>query len=158
MAPIVNRKKVRLDKDGNAQRVKYKGSLPLSIGYGVYLGDSFDEKSDSSKAFFLMSGISSDGSTLHAPQILSNPVWSAIPLDEFPFSKKFTTCDEIINSLKPGTQYWFAYTSEAASFINEGRPVIYENLNLLIVDDDPGFEGIKGILSHYGIVKSSQNT
>jgi len=159
MAAVINVKKSRVDKDGNIQRQKYKGAAAVSLGYGIYLGDSFDQKSGIFKAFFLMTSFNSaDGSIVHSSDILASPRMAGISLDDFPFSKKFTAADLIIESLTQGESYWFAYTSEATSSIIEGKSVTYESLDLIAVEDTPGLQGVYGILSFLGLQKVSSNT
>jgi hypothetical protein len=146
MAVIVNIKKARLDKDGNLQRTKVKGYLPISLGYGIYLGDSFDERSGIFKAFFLMLSNDASNNTSHPKHFMASPLFAGLSLDEFPFSKKFSAADGLVESLVPGSDYWFAYTSEATTSLIDGKPITYETLNLIAADDVPGMEGLLGIL------------
>lgn len=146
MAAIVNVDKPRVDKNGNLQRGKVKGYLPISLGYGIYLGESLDQRSDKFKAFFLMLSRDSAGNVINPKDILSSPAFHGLSLDEIPFSKKFTVADNLIESLKVGLDYWFAYTSEATTSVIDGKSITYESLRLIVADDDPGMIGLKGVI------------
>jgi len=150
MAVIVNVQKARLDKDGNLQRNKIKGYLPISLGYGIYLGESLDQRSDSFKVFFLMLSADPSRNVLFPKQLISSPAYYGLSLDEIPFSKKFTVADGLVESLKVGSEYWFAYTSEATTSIIDGRSVTYESLRLIGADDVPGMLGLDSLLTWLG--------
>jgi hypothetical protein len=148
MAVVFNVKKAIIDKNGELQRVKYKGAPPISLSYGLYLGDTFDEKSLIYKAYFLMSSfVPGTGEIVNPSEIRLNPRMKSLSLEEFPFSKKFTASEELITtSLQAGSEYWFAYTSDATSSLIDGRQITYESLDLICVADSPGLDGIKSLL------------
>ncbi|HEY9301823.1 MAG TPA: hypothetical protein VIQ31_36750 [Phormidium sp.] len=156
MAVLVNTQKARVDKDGNLQRTKVKGYLPISLGYGIYLGESLDQRSDKFKAFFLMLSADATGNVNHPNQLLASPAHHGLSLDEVPFSKKFTVADNIIESLKVGSDYWFAYTSEAVSSVIDGKAITYESLVLIGADDVPGILGLDNLLVWLRLAKLPQ--
>ena len=71
---------------------------------------------------------------------------SSISLETFPFSKKFTVADDIIESLSAGQEYWFLYTSEPISKPINGKMTTYEQLDLICIADVPGSDGIRSLL------------
>lgn len=158
MAVVINVRKPRVDKDGNVQRTKLKGYLPISFGYGIYLGDSFDERSSVAKVYFLMLSADVNGNVVHPQQLLSTPTLVGISFDEFPFSKKFSTADDFLNTFKPGTDYWFTYTSDAVTSLIDGKSVTYESLNLISASDLPGLPGLNELLGSLKLAKISQQT
>lgn len=155
MAVVVNVEKPRVDKDGNLQRGKVKGYLPISLGYGIYLGESLDQRSDKFKAFFLMLSADASGNVTLPKEILASPAHHGLALDEVPFSKKFTVADSLIESLKIGLDYWFAYTSEATTSVIDGKSITYESLRLIGADDDPGMIGLNGLVKWLGLLPSN---
>lgn len=159
MGVIFNVKKSVVDKNGEYQRVKYKGISPLSLAYGLYLGESCDEKSGIFKAFFLMSSfIPGTGEIINPSEIRNSPRMISIPLEQFPFSKKFTAAEEIIHSLVIGQDYWFLYTSEPATSLIDGKMVTYEALDLVCVADSSGGDGIKSLLSYFKLKFTDKTT
>lgn len=138
--------KARVDDDGVIQRQKYKGVSPLSMAYGLYLGDSTD-KYGNCKAFFLMTSFFPGIREVVTPSDLrSSAALASISLDEFPFSKKFSVDDGLVEALVPGSEYWFLYTSEPVSKPINNRMTTYESLDLFCVADIPGADGIKSLL------------
>jgi len=156
MAVVLNVKKPRLDKDGNLQRTKIKGFLPISLGYGIYLGDSFDERSNNSKIYFLMLSADPNGNVSSPQHLMSSPSFSGVSLDELPFSKKFSTADNFVNTFHSGSDYWFAYTSEAVTSTIDGKAITYEALTLIAGDDTPGIHGLNGLLGFFKLAKPPQ--
>jgi hypothetical protein len=144
---MFNVAKARTDKQGNLQRPKYKGVAPVSLGYGCYLGETCDDNGNF-KAFFLMTSFVAGTSEFITPsEIRASPRNADIPLDNFPFSKKFGISDDLCESLVAGEEYWFLYTAEPVSKPIEGKMVTYEALDLIFVASDvPGFPGIYTIL------------
>lgn len=158
MGVIFNTKKATVDRNGETQRVKYKGVAPLSLAYGLYLGETSDPKTGVFKAYFLMSSfIPGTGEIINPSEIRNNPRMLAIPLQEFPFSKKFTAAEEIIDSLEEGSDYWFLYTSEATSSPIDGRMITFESLDLVCVADCPGGDGIKSLLPFFKLKFQKEN-
>lgn len=150
MAAIFNTIKGKVDKDGVIQRVKYKDPA-ISLAYGLYLGDVFEERSQSFKVFFLMTSYaSSSGSIVYPSEIKSSPRLSLLSLEELPFSKKFTAADQIVELLIVGNEYWFAYCASPTSSTIDGRLITYESLELISATDVVGFDGIKSILNVLG--------
>jgi hypothetical protein len=147
MPAIFNVKKARVGRDGVIQRPKYQGVAPLSISYGLYLGETCDD-SGNFKAYFLMSSWSPGlGDTVTPADLRFNPRMTGIQLENFPFSKKFSVADDLIESLLAGEEYWFMYTSEPVNKPIDGKSVTYEQLDLICVADVPGSDGIRSILS-----------
>lgn len=150
MGVVFNTKKGRVDKNGVVQRQKFQGALPVSLAYGLYLGDFVPDEDEggSPKAFFLMnSWVAANGAIVTPGELRSNPLYAKTTLDEFPFSKKFTISDDsVLEALVPGTEYWFLYTSEAVCKPINGKMVTYEALELICVADIPGADGIKTLL------------
>jgi hypothetical protein len=155
MAAIFNTVRAKVDKDGVVQRVKYKDPT-ISLGYGLYLGEVFEQRSQSFKVFFLMSSYaSSSGSIIYPSEIKASPRYSSLTLEELPFSKKFTAADQIVELLTVGNEYWFAYCSIPTSSTIEGRLITYESLELVTATDIPGFAGVQDILKILGFVTSN---
>jgi hypothetical protein len=155
MPAIFNVKKARVRSDGIVQRPKYQGVAPISMAYGLYLGETCDE-SGSFKAFFLMnSWVAGTGEVTTPSEIRSNPRMISVPLDVFPFSKKFSVADELVESLVTGEEYWFFYTSEPVSKPIEGKMVTYEQLDLICVADVSGPDGIRTLLPLLKLSKGS---
>jgi hypothetical protein len=140
------RNKPRVDKDGIVQRQKYKDVLPLSMAYGLYLGDSVD-KYGSSKAYFLMTSLLPGLREVLTPSdIRSSPANLSVSLEDFGFSKKFSIDDSLLETLVAGSEYWFLYTAEPVSKDIDGKMVTYESLDLVCHADIPGADGIKSLL------------
>lgn len=158
MGVIFNVKRATVDKNGEVQRVKYKGVAPLSLAYGLYLGDTSDSKTGVFKAYFLMTSfIPGTGEIINPSEIRTNPRMSVIPLSEFPFSKKFTAAEQLVDSLEEGAEYWFLYTSEATSSPIDGRMITFESLDLVCVADASGADGIKSLLSLFKLKFQQQS-
>jgi hypothetical protein len=146
MPAIFNAKKARVGRDGVVQRPKYQGVVPLSIAYGLYLGETCNDSGDF-KAYFLMSSWSPGlGDTVTPTDLRSNPRMSSVPLEDFPFSKKFSVADDLIESLLSGHEYWFMYTSEPVNKPIDGKSITYEQLDLICVADTSGPDGIRSLL------------
>jgi hypothetical protein len=147
MPAIFNVKgKARTDADGNVQRQKYQGVIPVSMAYGLYLGESVDDYGNF-KAFFLMNSFVPGIDELMSPsELRSNPRMVDIPLELLPFSKKFTVTDDLIELLTANYEYWFMYTTEPISKPINGKMTTYEQLNLICVADISGPDGIRTIL------------
>jgi hypothetical protein len=147
MAVVFNvRTKARVDADGVIQRQKYQGVLPISLAYGCFLGESCDDKGNF-KAFFLMNSfIPGTGEIVTPSEIRASPRMQSISLETFPFSKKFSVADDLIETLVTGHEYWFLYTSEPVSKPIEGKMVTYEQLDLICVADISGHDGIRSLL------------
>ena len=156
MAAIFNVKtKARTDADGNIQRQKYQGVAPVSMGYGLYLGETCDDQG-SFKSFFLMNSfVPGTGEIITPSEIRSSPRMASISLELFPFSKKFSVADDLIECLVSGQDYWFLYTSEPVSKPINGKMVTYEQLDLICVADSPGPDGIRCLLSLLKLSKLS---
>ncbi len=157
MAIVRNVRRPRLDKEGNVQRVKIKGYLPISFGYGVYLGDSFDDRASSAKVYFLMLSADPNENTVYPQQLISSPSFSGLSFDEFPFSKKFSTADHFVNSFHAGNDYWFTYTSDATTSIIEGKSITYEALKLIEASDLPGTAGLTELVNTFKFPKSNSS-
>ena len=147
MPAIFNVKgKARTDADGNVQRQKYQGVVPVSMAYGLYLGETVDDYGNF-KAFFLMNSFVPGLDELMSPsELRSNPRMASVSLELLPFSKKFTVTDDLIELLSVDNEYWFLYTSEPISKPINGKMTTYEQLNLICVADVPGPDGIRTIL------------
>lgn len=156
MAVVSNIPKPRVDKDGNLQRTKIKGYLPISFGYGIYLGDSFDDRSQGCKVFFLMLSVDASRAVAFPQQLLSSPANSGLGLDEISFSKKFSISDDFVNSFKAGSDYWFYYTSEATNSLIDSKAITYESLQMLAASDIPGLNGLHELLSSLKLAKPAQ--
>jgi len=138
--------KARTDADGNIQRQKYQGVVPVSMAYGLYLGETVDDYGNF-KAFFLMNSFVPGIDELMSPsELRSNPRMVDVSLELLPFSKKFTVTDDLIELLTTNHEYWFMYTSEPISKPINGKMTTYEQLNLICVADVPGPDGIRTIL------------
>lgn len=146
MALIFNTKRALVDENGEIQRVKFKDSPVVSLGYGLYLGDSCNDKG-TSKTYFLMSSFNATtGAVVNPSEIKNGSRFSALPFEECPYSKKFTTADVIIAGLIVGKEYWFAYTSDATSSVIDNRQITYESLDLICISDTIGVNGITALL------------
>ncbi len=145
MALIFNTKRALVDENGDVQRVKFKDSPVVSLGYGLYLGDSFVK--GVYKTYFLMSSFNSTtGMVVNPAEIKNGSRFSSLSFDECPYSKKFTTAEIIIHGLTVGKEYWFAYTSDAVSSVIDNRQITYESLDLICVSDTVGVNGITALL------------
>lgn len=152
------RTKAALDRNGNPSRVKYKGVDPISLAYGLYLGDSCDTKSETFKAFFLMTGfVAGTGEVVSPSELRNSPRMKSISLEDFPFSKKFSISETLLNTLSVGQEYWFLYTSSATSNLIENKMVTYESLDLICIADAPGADAIKSLLPLFKL-KFQQNS
>jgi hypothetical protein len=146
MPAIFNVKKPRVGVDGIVQRPKYQGVSPVSMAFGLYLGETCDD-SGNFKAYFLMSSWSPGlGDIVTPTDLRSNPRMALVPLEDFPFSKKFSVADDLVESLVTGQEYWFMYTSEPVNKPINGKSVTYEQLDLICVADVSGSDGIRTIL------------
>jgi len=159
MPAIFNIKtKARTDADGNVQRQKYQGVSPVSMAYGLYLGETCDDQG-SFKAFFLMNSfVPGTGEIITSSEIRSNPRMASIPLELFPFSKKFSVADDLVECLVAGQEYWFLYTAQPVSKPINGKMVTYEELDLICVADSSGSEGIRSLLPLLKLGKSLSQT
>lgn len=154
MAVVYNVKAPRVSDAGEIQRKKYDGGLPVSLGFGLFLGADEADRSGNAKVYFLMSTLApGTGDVLHPSLIRAYPRLRDIPLELMDFSKKFVAGDLVLELLQPGSEYWFAYTAEATSSVIQGKQVIYEKLDLLLVSDQPGFPGVRAVLEALQFVK-----
>lgn len=160
MAVIYNVKNARVDsKTGQVLRKKYDGGSPISLGFGLFLGADDLDKDNNAKAYFLMSTLApGTADILHPSFIRSFPRLKDIPLDTFDFSKKFTVSDLLLETLSPGLEYWFAYTSSATSATIDSKLITYEKLDLLCTSDKAGPTGVKELLDSLKFFGHSQPT
>ena len=158
MSAIFNvRTKARVDADGVIQRQKYQGVIPVSMAYGLYLGHFCDDY-ENFKAFFLMNSFSPGMSDILSPiELRSNPRMISVPLELFPFSKKFTVAEDLLNSLTEGSEYWFLYTSQPVSKPINGKMTTYEQLDLICLADCSGGDGIKSLLPLFKVQFKKEN-
>jgi hypothetical protein len=146
MALIFNVKRALVDDKGEVQRVKFKDSPVVSLGYGLYLGDSSNDKG-AYKTYFLMSSFNATtGNVVNPTEIKNGSRFNSLSYEECPYSKKFTTAEVIIHGLTVGKEYWFAYTSDATSSVIDNRQITYESLDLICVSDIIGVNGITALL------------
>lgn len=158
MAVVYNvRAKAIVDKDGNIQRQKYKSASPVSLAYGLYLGE--DSQGDVIKAFFLLTSFVPGSGEIASPsEIRNSPRYKSVSLEEFPFSKKFSISEDLLSCLTPSQEYWFLYTSEAVSNTINGKLVTYESLDLICLPDLPGPDGIKSLIPLLKLKLNQQNS